>query len=74
LRNQAESILFTQGYREAPKTAAGLKAWVAGRNELTPHLRQRLEREAERLALLETQLRTVENAMALKARQRGRLG
>lgn len=69
LRNQAESILFTQGYREAPKTAAGLKAWVAGRNELTPHLRQRLEREAERLALLETQLRTVEKAMALKARQ-----
>jgi len=69
LRNQAESILFTQGYREAPKTAAGLKAWVDGRNELTPHLRQRLEREAERLARLETQLRTVEKAMALKARQ-----
>jgi len=69
LRNQVESILFTQGYRGVPKTAAALKAWAAERGELTPQLRERLGREIERLALLEAQLQKVEKAMALKARQ-----
>lgn len=69
LRNRIESILFTHGYRDIPKTAAGLKAWVAERGELTPWLRERLGREAERLALLETQFHAVEKAMALKAKE-----
>ena len=60
LRNQVESILFTQGYRGIPKTAAALKPWVAERGELTPQLRERLGREVERLALLEAQLQKVE--------------
>jgi transposase len=69
LRNQVASILFTQGYREAPKTAAGFKAWIAERSELTPHLRERLEREIARMALLESQLHSVERTLALKAKQ-----
>jgi transposase len=69
LRNQIESILFTQGYRGVPKTAAALKSWVAERGELTPQLRERLGREIERLTLLEAQLQKVEKSMALKAGQ-----
>jgi len=69
LRNQIESILFTQGYRGIPKTASGLQHWVAERSELTPQLRERLGREIERLTLLEAQLQTVEKAMALKVKQ-----
>ena len=69
LRNQVESILFTQGYRGIPRTAAALKPWVAERGELTPQLRERLGREIERLTLLEAQLQKVEKAMALKAGQ-----
>jgi len=52
-----------------PNTAAGLKTWVAERRELAPQLRERLEREIVRLALLETQLHAVEKAMAQKAKQ-----
>jgi len=69
LRNQIESILFTQGCRDVPKTARALKAWVAERGELTPQLRERLGREIERMTLLEAQFHAVEKAMALKARQ-----
>ena len=69
LRNQIESILFTQGCRDIPKTASGLKRWVAERHDLTPQLRERLGREAARLALLEAQLHAVEKAMALKVKQ-----
>ena len=74
LRNQIESILFTQGYRGIPKTAAALKSWAAERSELTPQLRERLGREVERLALLETQLQKVERAMAVKVRQENGAG
>ena len=74
LRNQIESILFTQGYRGVPKTAAALKSWAAGRGELAPQLRERLGREVERLALLEAQLQKVEKAMDLKARQENGAG
>ena len=69
LRNQVGSILFTQGYRDVPKTARALKAWVAERRELTPQWRERLGREIERMTLLEAQFHAVEKAMALKARQ-----
>ena len=69
LRNQIESILFTQGHRGIPKAAAALKAWVAEQGGLTPQLRERLGREIERLALLEAQLQKVERAMALKVRK-----
>jgi transposase len=69
LRNQIESILFTQGHRGIPKAAAALKPWVAEQGGLTPQLRERLGREIERLALLEAQLQKVERAMALKVRK-----
>jgi len=69
LRNQIESILFTQGYRDVPKTASALKTWVAERSELTPQLRERLGREIARLTLLEAQLQAVEKAMAFKVKQ-----
>jgi len=69
LRNQMESILFTHGYRDIPKTASGLKAWVAERIELRPQLRERLGREIERLTLLESQFHTLERTMTLKVKQ-----
>jgi transposase len=69
LRNQIESILFTQGYRDVPKTSAALKAWVAERCGLTPQLQEWLRREIARLTLLEAQLHTVEKAMARKVKQ-----
>ena len=69
LRNQVESVLCTQGYRDIPNTAAGLKTWVAERRELAPQLRERLEREIARRARLETQLHAVEKAMAQQAKQ-----
>lgn len=64
--NRIESLLFTQGYRDVPKRAGALKAWLAERPGLGPQLRERLEREAERLELVESQLQRVETAMAQK--------
>jgi transposase len=69
LRNQIESILFTRGYRDIPKTALGLKAWVKEQSELTAQLKERLGREIERLTLLETQFHALERTMTLKVKQ-----
>ncbi len=50
LRNRIESALFTQGYRDVPKTAKGLQAWMASpAAALGEQLRERLRRDIERL-------------------------
>jgi len=69
VRNQIESVLFTQGYRDVPKTARGLKAWLAQPRELGPQLRERLGPQFPRLALLEAQFQAVAKVMALQVRQ-----
>jgi len=69
LRNQIEAILFAHGYREVPNTARALQTWVEARPDWPPHVRERLGREIERLALLETQCRTVEKALAQPVRE-----
>jgi transposase len=67
LRNRIESALFTQGYRDVPKTAKGLQAWMKSPAvALGEPLRERLIRDIERLALLETQFRAVEKALAMQ--------
>lgn len=68
LRNRIESVLFTQGYREAPKVAAQLKKLIETAN-LGPRLRERLDRDIDRLAMMEQQFRAVEKSMAEQLRQ-----
>ena len=67
--NQIGSQLFTQGYRDVPETSRGLTAWLAQPREIGPQLRVRLERDIERLALLETQLRVIEKHLAEQVQQ-----
>ncbi|MGH6634697.1 MAG: IS110 family transposase [Gammaproteobacteria bacterium] len=69
VRNRIASLLFTQGYREVPKRARGLRAWLETPREMGAQLRERLERDIERLTLLEGQFQVVEKAMLLKVRQ-----
>lgn len=69
LRNQIESVLFTQGYREVPNTARDLTPWLVAQRELGAQLRERLTREIERLALLEKQCQAVEKELARQVRQ-----
>lgn len=70
LRNRIESALFTQGYRDVPKTAKGLLAWMKSPTVvLGDQLRERLRRDIERLALLEAQFRTVEQVLATQVQQ-----
>jgi transposase-like protein len=46
LRNRIESALFTQGYRDVPKTAKGLRAWMESPTvALGEQLRERLCRD-----------------------------
>lgn len=61
--NQIESLLFAQGYREVPKSSRALKSWLDQPRELGSHLRERLQRDVERLALLESQLKEVEKRL-----------
>lgn len=67
--NQIGSQLFTQGYREVPETSQGLKVWLTQPREIGPKLRERLQRDIDRLALLETQLREVEKRLAEQVQQ-----
>lgn len=69
VRNRIESALFIQGYREIPKRAQGLKAWLQEPRGLGAQLQERLHRDIERLALLESQFQAVEKAMVLQVRQ-----
>jgi len=69
-RNRIESALFTQGYREVPKTAKGLQQWLQSPTVvLGPQWRACLIRDLERLALLETQFRAVEQTLAMSVQQ-----
>jgi len=61
--NQIESLLFVQGYREVPESSRALKGWLDQPRELGPQLRERLQRDVERLALLESQLTGVEKRL-----------
>jgi transposase len=67
--NQIGSQRFTQGYRDVPETSRGLTAWLAQPREIGPQLRARLERDIERLALLETPLRVMEKHLAEPVQQ-----
>ncbi|MGH8650867.1 MAG: IS110 family transposase [Gammaproteobacteria bacterium] len=69
VRNRIGSLLFTQGYREVPKSALGLRAWLKVPRELGAQLRERLHRDIERLAFLEEQFQAVGKAMLLKVRE-----
>jgi len=70
LRNRIESALFAQGYRDAPKTAKGLKAWLESSTVvLGQQLRERLIRDIERLALLENQFKAVEKNLAVQVQK-----
>jgi transposase len=70
LRNRIESALFAQGYRDAPKTAKGLKAWLESSTVvLGQQLRERLIRDIERLALLENQFKAVEKNLAVQVQR-----
>jgi transposase len=68
LRNRIESLLFTQGYREVPASARGLRAWLQAPRELGAQLRERLSRDLDRLVVLEAQLHAVEKALRDKTR------
>jgi transposase len=65
--NRVEALLFTQGHREIPGTAARLCAWLDQHPHLGAHLRRRLDDEVARLKLTEEQL------AAVQARQRALL-
>lgn len=67
--NQIGSQLFTQGYRDVPESSRGLTAWLAPPREIGPQRRARLERDIERLALLETPLRVIEKHLAEQVQQ-----
>jgi transposase len=70
LRNRIESALFAQGYRDVPKTAKGLQAWMETQAaSLGQQLRERLIRDIERLALLENQFKTVGKTLAAQVQQ-----
>lgn len=69
VRNRVESVLFTQGYRDAPLYAKGLQGWLKEPRELGEQLQARLKRDIERLALLESQLRAVEKTLAEQVQQ-----
>jgi transposase len=72
VRNRIESILFTQGYRDVPMHAKGLQGWLKEPRAMGEQLRARLNRDIERLALLESQFRAVEKALALRVQQEHR--
>jgi transposase len=63
LLNQIESLLFLQGYRGIPQSSLRLKEWLEQTGELSPQLRERIKRDVERLALVETQFAGVEKCM-----------
>jgi len=61
--NQIESELFLEGYREVAQSSGALKVWLEQVRELGVHRRERLRRDVERLALLESQLSAVEKRL-----------
>lgn len=58
LRVRMQSLLFTQGMRDFPKSALAIERWLTQHSaHLLPHLRARLARELERLSLVDRQLK-----------------
>lgn len=76
LLNRIESVLFLQGYREIPQSSGALKRWLEQPRSLGAQLRERLERDVERLALVERQLAEVEKRLKdqLRDAQSGGIG
>lgn len=61
LRVRMQSLLFTQGVRDFPKHAAAIEQWLqAHACEQPQQLRARLQRQLERLRLVDRQLRCLE--------------
>jgi transposase len=63
LLNQIESALLLQGYREIPQTSRALVSWLQQPRDIGLQLRERLDREGERLALVESQIVAVEKRL-----------
>lgn len=58
LRVRMQSLLFTQGARDFPKSVPGIERWLTQHSaRLQPYLRARLARELERLSLVDRQLK-----------------
>lgn len=61
LRVRMQSLLFAQGVRDFPKRLPAIEHWWAQRSAGLPtQLRERLERELQRLCLVEQQLRRLD--------------
>jgi transposase len=61
LRVRMQSLLFTQGVRDFPKSVAAIEAWMSQHaQQLPPQLAQRLERELQRLRLVAQQLNSLD--------------
>ena len=63
LLNQIESALFLHGYRGIPQSSRALRPWLEERRDMGVQLRERLEREVERLTLVESQILAVEKRL-----------
>lgn len=61
LRVRMQSLLFAQGVRDFPKRVPAIEHWWAQRCAgLAVHLRERLQRELQRLCMVEQQLRSLD--------------
>lgn len=61
LRVRMQSLLFAQGLRDFPKSVPGIQRWWAQHCLSVPaHLRARLERELQRLCLVDRQVKSVD--------------
>jgi len=63
LRVRMQSLVFTQGFRDFPKGVRKIQGWLSEHGEqFGRHLRERLERELERLSLVDGQLKGLDRA------------
>jgi transposase len=64
LRVRMQSLLFAQGVRDFPKRVPAIeRGWAQRCAGLAVHLRERLERELQRLCLVEAQLRRLDRQL-----------
>jgi hypothetical protein len=54
--NRIEPLSFAQGYREIPRGSRALKVWLTQPRELGTHLCERIQRDIDRLVLMESQM------------------
>jgi len=58
LRVRIQSLLFSQGIRDLPKSVLGIERWLTTQGQRVPtHLRARIERDVVRLKLTDRQLK-----------------